>query len=203
MFLGGLFEFLSILLIGSFFVIGYQIEVIQRVMRKEPNVLPDWDRLSEKLLRGIKLFVVSFIYVVPLLLIILPIVLFIIFGAASESEELATFGGMTLLSALILIVLPYSLLLNIFMPVIYLKFAMKESLSDALNLAAILRFFKQNWQNVIILALIMVGVNLLATFGLLFCIIGIFFTGFYAKLISAHLTGQLYLASAESQSSGA
>lgn len=199
MLLGALFEFLSILLIGSWLVMGYQVEVIQRVMRKEERALPEWDRLSEKLLRGIKLFVISIIYYIPLGLIIVPLMFFVGLSSAFHSHEVEAFSGFTALSAVIFIILPYVLFVGILMPVIYLEFARNERMGDALNVPAVLKFFGRNWANVIILALIMLAVNILSVFGLVLCIVGIFFTSFYAKLVSAHLTGQLYLASVESQ----
>ncbi len=198
MFLGALFELLSILIIGSWIVMGYQIEVIQRVMRKDPTPLPEWDRLSEKLLRGIKLFLVSIVYYLPLLLIFIPFVFLIGLSSTLHSHEVEAFSGLTLVSAVIFIVLPYVLFVSILLPVIYLEFARNERVRDALNLAAVLRFFTNNWQNVIILALIMLGVNILSAVGIVFCIVGVFFTSFYARLVSAHLTGQLLLAEIES-----
>jgi hypothetical protein len=203
MFLGALFELLSILLIGSWIVMGYQVEVIQRVMRRDPAPLPDWDRLSEKLLRGIKLFLISIVYYLPLVLIFIPFVFLIGLSSTLHSHEVEAFSGFTLVSAVIFIVLPYVLFVSILLPVIYLEFARNERVGDALNLAAVLRFFKNNWQNVIILALIMLGVNILSAVGVVFCIIGVFFTSFYAKLVSAHLTGQLHLSAMESQGSPA
>lgn len=199
MFLGALFELLSILIIGSWLVMGYQVEVIQRVMRKDPTQLPEWDRLSEKLLRGIKLFLVSLVYYLPLVLIFIPFAFLVGLSSTSHSEEVQAFSGFTMVSAVIFIVLPYTLFVSILLPVIYLEFAKSERVGDALNLATVLRFFKTNWQNVIILALIMLGVNILSAVGIIFCIVGVFFTSFYAKLVSAHLTGQLHLAAVESQ----
>jgi hypothetical protein len=199
MFLGALFELLSILLIGSWLVMGYQVEVIQRVMRKDPTPLPEWDRLSEKLLRGIKLFLISVVYHLPLVLIFIPFVFLIGLSSTLHSNEVEAFSGFTLVSAVIFIVLPYVLFVSILLPVIYLEFARNERVGDALNLAAALRFFARNWQNVIILALIMLGVNILSAVGVVFCIVGVFFTSFYAKLVSAHLTGQLHLAKIESE----
>ena len=199
MLLGALFEFLSILLIGSWIVMGYQVEVIQRVMRKEERALPEWDRLSEKLLRGIKLFVISIIYYIPLGLIIVPLMFFVGLSSTFHSHDVEALSGFTALSAVIFIIIPYALFVSVLMPVIYLEFSRNERMGDALNVPAVLKFFGRNLGNVILLALIMLVVNILSAFGLLLCIVGIFFTSFYAKLVSAHLTGQLYLASVESQ----
>ena len=203
MFLGALFELLSILIIGSWIVMGYQVEVIQRVMRKDPTPLPEWDRLSEKLLRGVKLFLVSIVYYLPLALIFIPFLFLIGLSSTLHSHEVEAFSGLTMVSAVVLIVLPYVLFVSILLPVVYLEFARNERIGDALNLAAVLRFFTRNWQNVIILALIMLGVSILSAVGIVFCIIGVFFTSFYAKLVSAHLTGQLHLAETESRTSTA
>jgi hypothetical protein len=199
MLLGSLFEFLSILLVGQLFVIGYQIEVIRRVTRHEENPLAEWDRLSEKFLTGLKLFIVSIIYFIPVFIILFPVLFFFLFSAITQSEEAAAFGSLTFVAIIILVVLPYSLFVSILTPVIYMRYALTDRMGEALNVPAVLKFFKQNWVNVVILALIMLGINFLAALGFLFCIVGIFFTTFYAKLVSAHLTGQLYLASPEAQ----
>jgi len=197
MLLGSLFEFFGILLIGEFFIIGYQIEVMKRVVRQEENPLPDWGRLSEKFLTGLKLVIVSVIYFLPILIIFLPVLFFWFASGILQREEAAALGSFAFLMVVFLVVIPYSLFFSILLPIIYLRYALTDRIGEALNVPAVLRFFQQNWGNVVILALIMLGVNFLAVFGVLFCVVGIFLTSFYAKLVFAHLTGQLYLASAE------
>jgi hypothetical protein len=71
-------------------------------------------------------------------------------------------------------------------------------MSDAWDIAQVFRDFKSNWQNTLVVALIVVGIESFAAVGVVFFFIGIFFTIFYAYLVSAYLHGLLYLELPES-----
>ena len=92
-----------------------------------------------------------------------------------------------------LIVIPYSLAFALLIPIISYRFAERERISDALDIGTILRLFKRNWQNTIVVALIVVGIESFAFVGIIFFLVGVLFTMFYTYLVSAHMHGQLYL----------
>ena len=70
-------------------------------------------------------------------------------------------------------------------------------MSEALDIGGIFRDFRNNWENTVVGALIALGIQSFAGIGILFIIIGIFFTLFYAYAVSAYLHGALYLSMLE------
>ena len=92
-----------------------------------------------------------------------------------------------------LLLIPYGLALSLFSPIIMYRFAERESISDALDVAAVMREFRGNWQNALVVALITMGIQSIAGIGLFLLLVGIFFTIFYSYVVSAYLCGVLYL----------
>ncbi|HEX9656043.1 MAG TPA: DUF4013 domain-containing protein [Bacteroidota bacterium] len=194
--LAALFMLLSILVVGIFFLLGYYVQVIQRVIRKDENPMPEWDEMGEKFVLGFKYFVVYLVYLIPVILLYVLFLAAVIAASLSGGQEISTLINiMSIL--LVIILLPYTLALSALTPIISARFAATESISEALDIAGIVRQFKMNWQNAIIVALITVGIQSFAAVGLIVLIVGIFFTLFYSYLASAHMAGLLYLDSME------
>ncbi|MDH3251373.1 MAG: DUF4013 domain-containing protein [Ignavibacteria bacterium] len=192
--LAAVFMVLSIVLIGIFILAGYLVQVAQRVMRREENCLPAWDDIGVKLVVGFKYCVVHLIYVLPIVLIWIPLVVLMMISGIAEPDAAEALAGLGIFAWIIgmLVIIPYSLLLTAVTPIIMIRFAENERIADALDVGEIWRFFRRNWQNTCIIALIAVGLQSFAGVGLILFIVGIFFTVFYAYLVSAYLYGTLY-----------
>jgi len=63
--LAGLVSLIPI--IGQIFIIGWGLEVTRRVIRHEPELLPDLD-FGENLSKGFQAFVISLVYSIPIIL---------------------------------------------------------------------------------------------------------------------------------------
>lgn len=188
------FMVLSVLIVGIFIVAGYLIQVTQRVMRREEEPLPPWTDIGAKLVLGFKFCVVYLVYSLPIIFVYIPYIIITVFSALQGSGELAgVFAGMQVVSfgLLFLFVIPYSLLLAAFLPVIVFRFARRETIGDALDIKEVFRDFKGNWQNTLIVALISIGIQYFAGVGIILLIVGVLFTVFYAYLVSAYLYGLL------------
>ncbi|MGA9117636.1 MAG: DUF4013 domain-containing protein [Bacteroidota bacterium] len=188
---GGLFVLLSALIIGIFILAGYCVRVTQRVMRGEANPLPEWDDIGGKFVAGFKFCVVLAAYSVPIFLVVIPFLVLGILG-----ENLGAGGGSGILRGfaamfIMLLALPYALLFTVFAPVIAGKFAERESIADALDVADVFRRFGRNWENSLVAALLIAGIQSLAGAGIVLFFVGVVFTVFYSYLVSAHLAGLL------------
>jgi hypothetical protein len=95
--------------------------------------------------------------------------------------------------AFILLILPYSVVLTLALPIIIYRFALNEKISEALDLGAILSAFKRHWQSTLVVAILSLGIQSLGAVGIVFFIVGVIFTIFYTYLVSAYLAGALYL----------
>ncbi len=187
------FMLLSIFVIGIFVLVGYFIQLTQRVMRREEYPLPEWTDIGVKFVTGIKFVIVYFVYLLPILLLVVPIITVAIVSAVSEQPEVMAAFITVYMFGFTLIVIPYSLALTLLLPIITYRFAREEKMGDALDIAAIVREFRGNWENTLIVALITLGVESFAAVGIIAFLIGIFFTLFYAYGVSHYLSGALYL----------
>jgi hypothetical protein len=190
---GVVFMLLSIFLVGIFILVGYFIQLTQRVMRQEPRPLPEWGDIGGKLVLGFKFCVVYFIYLLPIFLLMIPIIILPLLAEISGDDDMIALVTIVYSFAYTLVVIPYSLALTVLIPIIIYRFAERERIGDALDLATIIREFKHNWQNTVIVALIAMAMQSFAGVGMIVFFVGIFFTVMYAYLVSAYLTGALYL----------
>lgn len=191
--IGGLFVILSFAFVGLPVLYGYFIELIQRVRRREQQPLPEWKDVGVKFITGIKYLVALLVYSIPVILVMAGFVVFMLLLSLGLHEHSIAgfFTGMAGVIFVIIFVMPYSLVVAILTPVITLKFAERERISDALRITEVFRTFRMCWQDTLIAALIGFGVEILASAGLLMLIIGVVLTIFYASLVRFHLIGQI------------
>jgi hypothetical protein len=188
-----LWMLLCLIGIGIPVFVGYLVQVTQRVMRQETPVLPRWNGIGRKFVIGIKFCIAYIIYLLPIAILLIPVVGLAVIGAANgESETISVIMSIYLFGVTLLMI-PYGLALNLVTPILLFRFAERERISDAVDFVRVVRLFGDNWQNTLIVALISIGVQSLAPAGILIFLVGIFFTMFYAYVISAHLGGLLYL----------
>jgi hypothetical protein len=198
--IAAVFMLLCLFVIGFFILAGYFIQVTQRVMRREENALPEWDDIGVKLVVGFKYCVVHFVYILPIILLYIPFIIVLILGELVDPGEMGgSLAGVSFVffALLVLVVVPYGFALTAVSPIIAYRFALHESISEALDVGSVIRSFRRNWQNTAIVALIAVGIQSFAGIGIIVFLLGVFFTIFYAYLVSAYMYGTLYLQSTQ------
>jgi hypothetical protein len=191
--IAGLFMLLCLLGIGIPVIVGYLIQVTQRVIRHEEPALPEWSDIGVKFVLGFKYCVVYLIYLIPVFLLVIPVIGLAVATSATDAPEMVGVLSIIYIFGFTLLVIPYSLLLTAIFPIVAYRFALREKISDAIDLARIFKDFRLNWQNTAVVALIAIGIQSFAFIGILFFLIGVFFTVFYVYLVSAAMHGLLYL----------
>jgi hypothetical protein len=191
--LAALFLLLSLLGIGIPVVVGYTIQVTQRVIRREESILPDWSDIGIKFVLGFKYIVVYLVYLLPVFILMVPVIGLAIATQVAEQPEMIGVFVTIYLFAFTLLIIPYSLILTALFPIIAYRFALRERISDALDVGAVFKDFRVSWQNTLVVALISVGIESFAFIGLFLFLIGIFFTIFYVYVVSAYMHGLLFL----------
>jgi hypothetical protein len=191
--IAALFLLLCLIGIGIPVIVGYLIQVTQRVIRREERALPEWNDIGIKFVLGFKYCIAYLIYLIPVFLLLIPVLGLAIAANASDAPEMV--GALTIVYVFgfTLLAIPYSLLLSAILPIIAYRFALREKISDAIDLGTIFRDFRNNWQNTVVVALIAIGIQSFAFVGVIFFLVGIFFTLFYVYLVSAAMHGMLYL----------
>jgi hypothetical protein len=200
--IAGLFMLLCLLGIGIPVIVGYLIQVTQRVIRHEEPALPEWSDIGVKFVLGFKYCVVYLIYLIPVFLLVIPVIGLAVATSATDAPEMVGVLSIIYIFGFTLLVIPYSLLLTAIFPIVAYRFALREKISDAIDLARIFKDFRLNWQNTAVVALIAIGIQSFAFIGILFFLIGVFFTVFYVYLVSAAMHGLLYLDLPEERSVG-
>jgi Protein of unknown function (DUF4013) len=191
--IAGLFMLLCLLGIGIPVIVGYLIQVTQRVIRHEEPALPEWSDIGVKFVLGFKYCVVYLIYLIPVFLLVIPVIGLAVATSTTDAPEMVGVLSIIYIFGFTLLVIPYSLLLTAIFPIVAYRFALREKISDAIDLGKIFRDFRVNWQNTAVVALIAIGIQSFAFIGILFFLIGVFFTVFYVYLVSAAMHGLLYL----------
>ena len=191
--IAAIFMLLSLVLVGFFILIGYFLQITQRVMRKQEPALPEWQDIGMKFVLGVKFCVVYLIYLIPVIIFMVP--LLVLMGASGFADQGDVVGiafGIYLF-ALTLLIVPYSLVLSIATPIIVYRFAERERIGDAIDVVRVVSLFRANWQNSLIVALIALGLQSFGGIGVVVFLIGFFFTMFYAYAVSSYMSGLLYL----------
>lgn len=193
-----LLSFVLIGFLGFFIVAGYTVRLLQNVRDGQPYPLPEWDQLGDDLARGFKLFVVTLVWTVPVILFSIPSGI----GNAligSRSEAAQVIGVMLSIFGSCLSVI-FGLALTVLLPGITIAFARDEQIRSGLQFREIWDWTVANIGQVIVVVLVYIAASLVIglgsmVVGLLLCVIGILVTlplgVLVTYLFQYHLYGQL------------
>ncbi len=184
--IGALFVFLTPLLVGIPFVLGYMVDTVRNVMAGEPRPLPKWSDLGDKFMRGLVLCVVAIVYMLPVILLACLLGAATLLAGNGDGE---TIQGAVLctqcLSAL------WGLLVSAVFPAAVIRYAESGEFSAAFRFGEIFSLIAANIGNYIVAVLLGWVASAIAGFGVLLCIVGVFLTSFWSYLVMAHLWGQI------------
>ncbi len=146
--LGGLIALVPIL---NFAWSGYMIEIVRRVVRNDPEPLPDWSDLGKKFMDGLMLMLAGLVYSLPMLILIcLPLGFMILPGILAGSgdmqeltEVLAAAGGFLALCLSCLFVV-YALALSVVYPAITVQYAREGTFAAFFQFREILAQISRN-----------------------------------------------------------
>lgn len=195
--IAALFMLLSIVGLGVFVLLGYLVELTQRVIRREQLPLPEWKDVGVKFVLGFKYFVVLLVYALPVIFLVIPLMVLTALAAISQSSQALNAFLAVYTFGFVLLLIPYTFLYILLTPIITYRFALREKISDGLDIGGIFGDFRRNWQNTLVVALITVGLESFAGFGIFAFLVGIFFTLFYAYAVAGYMYGALYLSAQE------
>jgi hypothetical protein len=174
-------------IIGQIALLGWSLEVARRVIRGDATPLPDWSDFGGLLTLGVKAFVISFVFALPLMFISIPSA----FINSADSDS-----GQAVLTFLIFCIscfgLIYGLALAFFLPAAYGELAATDELGASFNIGKIFGHIRAAPSAYLLTFLGMIAAGILASFGVILCIVGVLFTGAYAYAVQGHLFGQAY-----------
>jgi hypothetical protein len=187
---GALFVLASMVLVGIPFLLGYTIALMRNVMRGMEKPLPAWDELGEKFKEGLILILIFVVWAAPIWLI--ACLQWIVTAAFANSQDAA--GIISFISICTSCISGiWGLVIALFSPAIYIRFADNPEFKSGFEFAEIWQFTKDNIGNVIIAILLGWVASVVAQFGVILCVIGWFATTFWAAVVQGHLYAQVWL----------
>jgi hypothetical protein len=189
--IGGVLAFTGI---GGFAVMGWLAEMARRVAHQEEEILPEWDRIGDYLLNGLKFVGVLLIWTSPM------IVLAILFSfipagivfAVPEDGQGAAIAAISILATCFWgIFMIYIVAVNLITPPLWVPVAEGTPFQELLNPKLAWGIFKSNAGGFIVALLVgSLAASLLSMIGFVLCVVGVFLTSVATQLVLAHLIGQ-------------
>jgi hypothetical protein len=190
--IGGLLMLVPIL--GLLLLYGYGVQLVRNVRSHKPEPLPEWDDWGTKIVEGLKLVVVLFIWSLPL--IVLGFLMSFPLALAGNSDSGSSIASLFSVCFSCFAFL-YGLVIWLATPGIIIKFAETGELAEGFKFGDILDFTKKHLGQIIIVALVSWVVYMIAgLIGAVLCLVGLVFTMFWATLVQFHLVGQIGLEAA-------
>lgn len=191
--IGGLLLLASVIPLVNIFtalvVAGYTIRVIKNVSDGMERPLPDWDDWGGDWVKGALVAVAGLIYALPALIVagMGAIVTAIGTGQSGEAQGFAQvcFFGLQCL------VWIWSLLVGLWMPAATIRYAREGRFGAMFEFGELWTFIRSNLGDYIVAVLVAMLAQIVASFGVILCIIGVFLTALWGMLVQAHLYGQV------------
>jgi len=112
-------------------------------------------------------------------------------GSSSSSDQMST-AVVVLTSCLGCLMFLYGIFMGFVLPAAIGNYAAKDQLGAAFRFGEILSLVQKNLGSYLLVLVIEFISGLVAVLGIIACIIGVAFTGFWAVLVTGHATGQAY-----------
>ena len=182
---------LCLTVIGIIPVLGWGLEVIRRVIKEEPEPLPDWSEFGQYFVKGLLILLVIFIYNLPITVL----------GACNAGagtllgnmgEDFAAPLIWILTSCLSCLYILYGLGVALILPAALGNYAASGEFGSVFKLGEIFKIVKDNLGNYGLVFLGMLLSYIIVPLGTVACGIGIAVTTAYAILFNSHLMGQAY-----------
>ena len=174
-------------ILAALLLSGYSLEITRRVIRGDAEVLPAWDDWGQLLVDGLQVVIIGIVYALPM--IIVGLCVGVPLGWMSENSD----GAAAFLSlALSCFNFLWGIALSLTLPAAIAKFAAEGELASAFHFGEVIDLIRNNLTIYVITAVMVWVTSIISGLGLLFCFIGVFFTGVYTELVNGHLFGQAY-----------
>ncbi len=176
--------------LGQLLLLGWGFEITRRVIRHDSEPLPDWSDFGGHLMNGLQVFVIGFVYVLPVILVQGCNVVVIPFMDQGDdaivvalSVLTACFGCLTLL---------YAIFAGFIIPAAIGNFAAKDELKAAFSFGDVFGLVRADFGAYALVLLGGLVAGFISSLGVIACVIGALFTYAYAIAINGHLKGQAY-----------
>lgn len=178
-------------IVGGLFVMGWAIEITRRVIQGEAYPMPQWEDFMGLLVKGLKVVVISLVYLLPVILVSACTQGLTLLGQETGEDIVMTIAMVVSVCFGCLVFL-YSLLAGLVLPAAFGKFAATGDLKAAFRFGEVISMVRAVPVAYIMVLLGGFVASLIGGLGVIACVIGVFVTIPYANAVTAHLWGQAY-----------
>lgn len=168
---------------------GYMLEVLKNVRDGQTTLLPEWTDWGGLFRKGLMVFLIGLVYNLPAILFSCLSAGLNIGMQEADPDLAATLGIAAACLSCVQVIL--SLVANALLPAALIRYAEYDTFGSAFQFSEIWSFISSNIGDYIIVILLTWVAGFIAVLGVVLCIIGVLFTGFWSVLVSANLYGQL------------
>ncbi len=168
---------------------GYMLEVLKNVRDGQATPLPEWTDWGGLFRKGLTVFLIGLVYNIPALIFSCLSAGINIGMQEADPDMAATLGIAAACLSCVQVIL--SLIANALLPAALIRYAEYDTFGSAFQFGEIWSFISSNIGDYIIVILLTWVAGFIAVLGVVLCIIGVLFTGFWSVLVSANLYGQL------------
>ena len=180
-------------ILGQFVVIGWGTEITRRVIQNHPEPLPDWDDFMGYLVTGLQVFVIGFVYLLPVIFFQgCPAVFIPFLGSAGGNDDTIMTIFSIFTACLGCLTFLYAIVISVVLPAAISNFAAKDELKAAFSLGEVFGMVRNNIGAYAMVLLGSLAAGFFASLGAIACVIGMVFTSAYAYAMNGHLWGQAY-----------
>ena len=185
--------FTLIPIIGQLFLAGWGLEITRRVIKEDPEPLPEWNDFGNYIVKGLQLIIIGFVYALPIILVQACTQGAYAAGSDSFYNEDAFVGlSIVVQTCMGCLTFLYSIFMGLFVPAAIGHFAAEGQLGAAFRFGEIFRIIKAGPAAYIIILLVSFVLPFIALLGLVFCLVGVLFTFPYVLTVIQYLYGEAY-----------
>jgi hypothetical protein len=175
--------------IVNFAAIGYLIQIIRNVRDGQTLPLPEWDEFGKYFVDGLWIFLIFLVWAIPI--IVVACLQGVGAAALAEAGDDAAnaFGIISVCFTCVMVL--WGLVIAAVSPAIMILFAEVGEFMAGFRFSEIFEIIRANVGNYIIVILLIWVAGLIASFGVILCVIGVIFTQFWSYLVAGNLMGQL------------
>jgi hypothetical protein len=188
MLIGGVFNLLGLVVVGTIINAGYYIRVMRNVRDGLEEILPDWEEIGGFLSDGLAPWGITLIYSLPSTLPSIVANVLSTFGSAIKEDVGTAFSGLSLCCSC-LSLLGY--LVTALAPAALVNFARDESFGAAFRFGELFKIIQKYPGPYVLTILVTIALHILGGFGVIACCVGALATYFWSSCASYHLYGQL------------
>lgn len=182
-------------IVGWLYLFGWMVEILRRVLQKDPTPMPDDIDFGKFAMDGLKAFVVYFVYSIPLIIFYLPVVLvpIIASGGSSNDGSNAAAGIITAVTVCCCgVAVLYGLLMTFILPAAIGNFVASERLGAAFQFGEVFGLVRAAPGAYLMVFLGALVVGVISSLGSVVVFVGVLLTTTYGQAVMGHLYAQAY-----------